>query len=163
VLFPNGIKAETLGADLEANATLVGIVPDIEMEMRLKKLDESISFCNSNILKIFRTLNIQKFDAKMIEEILRRTPPGRKKVIAELLVKLKGLIVYRDHSMKSHKALQSEIDQAYHKADITVRQTAHADVQIKIGQHSVTLQEDQNQITFFLSDDRVQWQKIEKA
>jgi len=163
VLCANGVEVDVLGGGQETNTTLVGIVPDIEMEMRLKKLDESIRFCQSNILKIFRTLNIQTFNAKMIEEILRRTPPGRKKVIAELLVKLKGLIVYRDDSLKSHKALQSEIDRAYHEAEIAVRQTVHANVQVKIGQHSVTLQEDQNQIAFFLSDESVQWRKTDKV
>lgn len=162
VLCANGVEVDTLGSEQGNGSTVVGIAPNMEMEMQLKKMDESINFCNSNILKIFRTLNIQTLNAKMIEDILRRTPPGRKKVIAELLVKLKGLIVYRDDSVKNYKALQAEIDGAFRKADITVRQKAHADVQVKIGQRSLTVQQDQTQVAFFLSDEGVQHRNFGK-
>ena len=160
-LCTKGIEAGCVMADASATGTRLGIAPDIETELRLKKLDESINFCNSNILKIFRTLNIQTLNAKLIEDILRRTPPGRKKVIAELLVKLKGLIVYRDESMGSHKALQAEIDKAFQEAEITVHKTAQADVQIKIGHRSLILKEDKEHVSFFLTEDGIQSRKAD--
>ncbi|MBT4140059.1 MAG: DUF342 domain-containing protein [Candidatus Latescibacteria bacterium] len=161
VLAGLGIEAEQLGSGDESNTTLVGVVPSIELEARLKKLDESIDFCNTNILKIFRTLNIQALNPQLIEGILRRTPPGRKKAIADLLVKLKGLIVYRDESLSGHKAVQAEIDEAFAAAEIKVRKTAHADVQVKIGSRSLMLQQDEGRVTFSVSDDGIQCRKTD--
>lgn len=163
VLCAKGIEVDQLGAGDELDTTLVGVAPSIEMEARLKKLDESINFCNSNILKIFRTLNIQALNAQLIEDILRRTPPGRKKAIAELLVKLKGLIVYRDESLSGHKTLQAEIDETFAAVEIKVRKKAHTNVQVKFGHHSKTLQKDEEQVIFSLSGEGIQSQKINDA
>lgn len=150
-----GIEADQIGGEGEGSMTIVGISADLESETRLKKFEESINFCNSNILKIFRTLNIQTLNSQLIEDILRRTPPGRKKAIAELLVKLKELIVYRDESMSGHKALKEQVDDALKSATITVRDMAHVNAQIKIGQRSLTLKQPQTKVSFYLSDEGV--------
>lgn len=155
VLCANGIEVNEVGGDAQYPNTLVGIAPNIESETRMKKLEERIKFCDTNILKIFRTLNIQSLNAQLIEDILRRTPPGRKKAIAELMVKLKELLVYRDESRKGQEVLQKEIESALMKADIQVHKTARTDVQVRIGQHSLTLQKDQTHVAFHYAEEGV--------
>jgi hypothetical protein len=123
----------------------------------MKKVDERLEFCNSNILRMFRSLNIQHLDRSMIEVLVRRTPPGRKKAVMVVLKKLEDLVGYRDEKMKQKKVLEFRRDQILQKAEIKVSGTIHADTQIRIGEDALQIAQDMGQTTFFHSADGVAW------
>ncbi len=158
-----GLEAEIVGSP-SAHHTTIGIGPDMEIEAQLTKLGKSIDFCNSNILRIFRTMNIQDLDPALIEDLIRRTPAGQKKNIVGLLKKLKELVAYRDQSFKNQQRLKTQLTRTLEKAEIKVNQKAYADVQIRIGDSSQTIPEDLERPVFFLSPDGVSWrQSVEDA
>lgn len=93
----------------------------------------------------------------MIEVLIRRTPPGRKKAIMVLLKKLEDLVGYRDENMKQKKVLEIRRDQILRKAEIKVSGTIYADTQIRIGNDALQIVQDVGQTTFFQSADGVAW------
>ena len=159
VYSTKGIKAEVIGS-ANGQHTLVGIAGDMEVDVKIKKIKKNLELCEAHIMRIFRSLNINNLDRDLIEEIMRRTPPGRKKAIAELLVKLKELVAYQQGLLKQQKGLTQQAEETLQKAEIQVSQTAHADTQIRIGECLRTFPEDLQNVVFYLASDAVGWRTV---
>jgi uncharacterized protein (DUF342 family) len=93
IFASTGIQAETVGSP-SSHKTVVGIAMDLSVEAKRKKVTESIDFCNSNLLRIFRTLGVKSFEADQVRTLLKKTPPWRQKATVELLMKTKDLVAY---------------------------------------------------------------------
>ncbi|MCZ6634528.1 MAG: FapA family protein [bacterium] len=156
VIATTGLQAEVIGSP-SSHQTQVGIGQDLDVEVRMKKVDGRLDFCNSNILRMFRSLNIQNLDRSVIEVLIRRTPPGRKKSITRLLKNLQDLVGYRDENRKQKKILEVQRDQILRKAEIKVSGTIYADTQICIDNDALQIAQDMGQTTFFQSADGISW------
>ena len=150
------LEAETVGAS-DGPHTLVGIGLDIEIEARVKKREARADFCNTNILRIFRTLNVRSLDPEILEAVLQRTPLSRRQAIVGLLSKLRELVAHREAAVKSQQELRGQSTQILQTAEIRVHRMAHADVQVRIGDHIRTIAQDLEQPVFYLCPEGVTW------
>ena len=154
VIATKGIEAENVGSHGEH--TVIGIGPDLETKGQMNKVGRGIAFCETNILRIFRTLGIQSLDPKEVQVLLGKTPPWRKKPIVNLLMKLKELVSYKEKLMKNQENLQKKIDLALKDTEIKVNEIAHEDVEIRIGEITRAITQELERPVFFLTDD-IEW------
>ena len=154
VIATKGIEAENVGSHGEH--TVIGIGPDLETKGQMNKVGRGIAFCETNILRIFRTLGIQSLDPKEVQVLLGKTPPWRKKPIVNLLMKLKELVSYKEKLMKNQENLQKKIDLALKDTEIKVNEIAHEDVEIRIGEITRAITQELERSVFFLTDD-IEW------
>ncbi len=107
------------------------------------------------MLRIFRTLGISEIDATQFKRLIESSPPHKRKPIMELLNQLKALVVTRSESLNQKKALHSEQEQAYEKVEIRVEEGIDADVQIRIGDKTLTLTEAMSGAVFRREGDKI--------
>jgi uncharacterized protein (DUF342 family) len=157
VYAAEGVGAREIGTSDGGGDTLVGIHLDMEIEARIKKLSDTCAFCQNNILRIFRTLNIQSIDPVMLKNILEKTPPGKKRLIADLLLKLRELVVHQDKAEKQKKVLMDQGARILEKAEIKADHKIHAGVQIRIGNYTHALKESLNHPVFFATMTGINW------
>ena len=154
VVATQGIEAENVGSPGEH--TVIGIGPDLETKGQANKVRKGIAFCETNILRIFRTLGIQSLDPKEVQVLLGKTPPWRKKPIVTLLMKLKELVAYKEKLLKSQENLKMKIDLALKETEIKINEIAYKDVEIRFGQITRAITQDLERPVFFLTDD-IEW------
>jgi hypothetical protein len=151
-----GIEARTIGYP-SGSPTVVGISPDLQAQSRLKKAQESLQFCENNIMRIFRTLGVSSADSRQISALLRRTPPWRRRPIVELLQRLKQLVAHREEASGKVRLLQAEAQRALGGARIRVYETIHRGTVVKLGAAQRTLSEQLDHVVVSLSGNDVSW------
>ena len=139
-----------------ASGTLVGISSDPEKSARLIKLDEAISFCETNILRLLRSIGLQTMDAQRIKTIMRQTSPPKQKVIIEIVKKLYDLIEARDKSVAERESIDNQLDQALDKSKICIEHTLYSGVEVEMGRGVLVTKEDANAITLYKTPDGIQ-------
>jgi len=150
----SGIQAEIVGSP-SSNKTIVGIATDLGLEAKRRKVTENIEFCDTNLLRIFRTLGVQSFEASQIKTLLKKTPPWRQKSTVELLMKTKDLVAYKEQLCTTEKGLLGTLQESIRDATVIVNQKAFSDVQIKIGASSKILTEDVGTMEFIQQDEEI--------
>ena len=136
-----------------ASGTTIGISPDPEKSARIAKLDKAIGFCESNILRLLRTMGLQTVDAQRIKAVLRQTPAAKQKIIVEIVKKLYELVETRDNSAAERESLDKELDQDLDKGEISIEGTLYAGVHTEMGKNSLTSKEDTKAITLYTTPD----------
>ena len=153
IIASGGIVARRI--DSARAPTTLAVGPDPGISERLQKADQAVEFCRNNMLCIFRTLGISEIDATQFKRLIESSPPHKRKPIMELLNQLKALVVTRSESLNQKKALHSEQEQAYEKVEIRVEEGIDADVQIRIGDKTLTLTEAMSGAVFRREGDKI--------
>ena len=161
VFATKGIKTRRIGSE-STGGTLVGIGADPQVSAQVHKLDKSLKFCQSNIVRIFRTLGIKDIDAADFREIIQKAPVGKRKAIMELLQKLKQLVKTREQSTKTRNQLERKITELVDKAEIYVTDKAFADARVSIGNDTLTLDQDLENVVFSTGPGGIGWKDIEQ-
>lgn len=151
------LTADVVGSATSAG-TVVGIASDITVEARLKKATDQVEFCDANILRMFRTLGIQSLDAKVVEALLKRTPPWRKQPVVQLIMKLRELVTFREDALKQMEAIQDEKNGLLDQAEVVIGNRIYADSVVDIGFNKMKLTEDVENAVFSLAGNGVVWE-----
>ena len=142
------IRCRIIGSP-STSGTIIGISPDPEKNAHIAKLNKAIGFCESNILRLLRTMGLQTVDAGRIKAILRQTPTARQQVMVEIVKKLYDLVETRDKSVAEREDLERQIDQALEKGEVFVEGTLHTGVEFIMGKNSFNTNEDIKGVTLF--------------
>lgn len=153
VMAGGTLEAEIAGS-ASGQATTIGITTDLALEAQIKKVGKTAEFCETNVLKMLRTLDIQSLDKEEVQKLLTQTPLWRQKPIVDLIVKLKDLIEYREQTMNSFENLTAERAANMEHAEIRINNKAYADMKVTIGEAQRILTEDLEQPLFELSSER---------
>ncbi len=142
------------------SGTLIGISPDPEKSAQAEKLDKAINFCESNIVRLLRSMGLQTVDASRIKTILRQTPPTKQKVMLEIVRKLYELVETREKSITRRKDLEETLNRVLDQAEISIDDMLFAGVQISMGKSFLTTKQDDKGVTLFKTSDGIQIRPI---
>ena len=156
VIATGGIEAKLIGST-STDRTLIGTGANPEDAVRMKKLREAIGFCDTSILRLMRTLGLEKMDASRIREAIDRAPAARKEFLIDAVKKLKELSDSKEKSEKTLDELQVKVEQELGKAKIEVSDKVFADVHVQMGESMVTVSEDISQPLFRMTDEGIRY------
>ncbi len=156
VIATGGIEAKLIGST-STDRTLVGTGANPEDAARMKKLREAIGFCDTNILRLMRTLGLEKMDVSRIREAIERAPAARKQFLVDAVKKLKELADSKEKSEKTLDELQVKVEQELGEALIKVSEKVFADVHVQMGEDRVTVSENISQPLFRMTDEGIRY------
>ena len=154
VIATNGIESKLIGS-ASADRTLVGIGANPEDAARLGKLRKAIELCDSNIVRLMRTLGLQSVDADRIKEMIQKAAPARRQFLIDAVKKLNELVAAREKSWKMQQELRDEVAEILGKAQIKATGKVFADVDIQMGESAVTVSEDIERPLFLMTPDGI--------
>ena len=161
-----GIEARLIGSSA-TGGTLVGIGPTPATVARLNKLGQGIDYCDTNILRMLRTLGLQTvdaqtLDAEKIKEIVRRAPKARKQYVVEIVKKLNELVQTREKALKMQQDLEEQVAQGLKEVYVKATEKAFSDITIRIGNDTSTISEDLSQPLFFKTSKGIRWRPLQE-
>ena len=71
----SGSRIEARQISRRPASTRLMIGPDPGIAARMKKVDEGLQLCRSNMMRVFRTLGVQEVDATHFKQLIERSPP----------------------------------------------------------------------------------------
>ena len=154
VFGTNGIEAKLLGSD-GTDQTIVGVGANPEDSAKLRKLKEVIGFCDTNILRLMRTLGLRSMDAAQIKSMLQQAVPAKRKFLIEAVEKLNHLVATKQDTEKSRDELQGQISVALGKAQIKASGRVYPDVQIHMGENKVVTSDKIEQPLFLMTEEGI--------
>ncbi len=140
-----------IGGSQSTSTTIIGINPDPANSARIAKLDKAIAFCESNIVRLLRTMGLQTVDAARIKAAMNQAPVSKKKVMVEIIKKIYELVEARDISANERAALEQQQSQLLDKGEITIKGTLYSGIRIVMGKNSHSLTKDYQDLTFYNS------------
>ncbi|MBU4262527.1 MAG: FapA family protein [Proteobacteria bacterium] len=149
-----GIRLSTIGSPGKPG-TVVALRTDPEIVAGLKKLEEQLLSCTSNITKISRSLPFDSFDAGQIKAALARIPAAKRDGLVLLLTNLNKLIKHRKTLSETMEQLRSRIDLSLHNARIEVIQEIFQGSEIHIGGQHFIIPQDMGPSLFKLHDGKI--------
>jgi uncharacterized protein (DUF342 family) len=144
-----GIEAHMVGS-ASTNTTLVGIGPDPEIAARLLKLDKGIEHCLTQIMRIFRTLDLNEIEADQFKALIDRTPVPKRPMVMKVLRQLKDLGATRDKAKSNRKKLEEQSATTIESAKIKIFDQVFTDVKITMGEKSLRVGRDLQNVVFSL-------------
>lgn len=150
------IQARLAGAAM-SDQTIIGIVSDMETQARIEKLKKGIDFCNTEILRMFRTLKIKEFNEEEVRKVLERTQSAQREHVSGILRKLQKLIQLRAEGIEQQQVLEEKQAEKLTEAEIVITGQIRSDVQIRFGEQTQMITKNLTSPTFSFENDEIKW------
>lgn len=121
------------------SGTLISISADPKVSAQINKINEQVDFCDSNSMRLLRTLGLEEANSAQIKVVLRNTAPGKKRIVREVVKKLYDLLEIREKSFNQREELKKMLDSSLENAEIVVTGKAFAGVRLVMGNSEDTL------------------------
>ncbi len=155
VISSRSITAGRIGTST-GESTVVEIALELKLASRLKKMRSSVDFCNTNILRIFRTLGLGQLNPVEVRDLVQRTPPSKREHIQDMLEKLTSLVETRKKSLRLQKELEEQSAEFIERGHIEVSDQVFAGSQIRMGDEVLEIPQDLEASEFIFSGDGIQ-------
>ena len=153
------IEARHLGSS-STDQTVVGICLDPQISAKMRRFRETIDACNGHILRILRTLGLQKVDAGQIKELIRKTPKSRRKPVVEMVEKLNELLMSRREPLRMFEELEKQNAQGFEKCRVKVTEKVFANVEVVIGEQSNLVADDLGASVFYRTSEGIRYRPL---
>jgi uncharacterized protein (DUF342 family) len=153
------IGARLLGST-STDQTTVGICLDPQTSAKMRRFRETIDACNGHILRILRTLGLQKVDASQIKELIRKTPQPRRKPVVEMVEKLNELLMSRREPLRMFKELEKQNAEGFDECCVKVTEKIFANVEIVIGEQSDLVADDLGASLFYSTPEGIRYRPL---
>lgn len=157
VIASRGVRVRTVGSDM-AEHTEVGVGRDLETEAKLERIRRGKTYCETNILRILRTLGTKRADAATVKRLLAGATPERRKELIEHLRKMRELMSRQEQAIQKESDLGVEIDQILADARIVITKKLIPDVLIVLGPERLRVSEELEAPTFRQSSGGIVWE-----
>lgn len=154
VCATSGIDAPTVGSPSVRN-TIVALQSDPVSLGKQQQLGKDIEYCDENIAKMLRTLQLSTFDPQLIKAMLASAVPKQKEMILKILKTLQKFIKHRTETINNKKQLELYIEQSLKKAKIRVAAEFFEGNQVEIGKFKFVAREDMGPSVFQLQEDKI--------
>ena len=131
------VSAKTIGSPT-TDRTIVGVGPNPEETAKLDKVMQVIQDCEMTSLRLIRTLGLQSVEMAKIEALIQAAGPNRKKLLVDVVKKLRELTAVRLQSESQLEELKIKLADTLKSSVIEFSKTMFKDVQVKMGDHSVS-------------------------
>ena len=153
------IEARHLGST-STDQTLVGISLDPQTSAKMRRFRETIDACNGHILRILRTLGLQKVDSGQIKDLIRRTPKSRRKPVIDMVEKLNELLMSRREPLRMFQELEKQNAQGFEKRRVKVTEKVFANVEIVIGEQNNLVADDLGASVFYSTAEGIRYRPL---
>jgi uncharacterized protein len=155
VLAASHIACQVVGSPTTSGTRMgIGLAP--ELRARLAKVDKTTEFCDSNTIRLLRTLGLQTVDAQRLKAIVRQAPATKKQVLSEVIKKLYDLLDIREKAIAEKEKLQKALEATLADAEIDVARTLYAGVQLVMGDSELAIRSDRDGSRFRLQPTGIQ-------
>ncbi len=141
VIATGGVEVANVGST-RADVTRLGIAEDPKIAAQIKKVQQALDFCTTNIQRIFRTLGTSEIDVVALKKSIENSPPHKREPLMQLLSQLKGLSQTRQKSLRMKSDLDAQQSRLLEGSEIKVAGTTSAGVEIRFGNDSVTTKDE---------------------
>lgn len=135
--------------------TEIGIASDMEIEAQLSKLKEAVTFCQTQMLRRFRTLGIRSLEEGEVKRLLNRTSALKRQHVVGVLKHLQDLVERREEAVGQQQELQEKQETLYEEAEVVVRGALTPDVLVRFGEHTTLINDELLGAQFRLEDDEI--------
>ena len=105
----------------------------------------------------------QEVDATHFKELIERSPPEKRKPMMKLLSRLKSLVETRTQSLRRKQELTKLQSAKYDNTQIHITGRVDSDVEVRIGDASITLTNAMDGVVFAHLDDKIVMQGAESS
>lgn len=131
-----GLEAISVGSEAGIQ-TQIGVLSSPEVEAQARHLVQGIGVCQSNILRILRTLGLRDIDATALDRLIQRTPLSAREEVRTMLNKLKQWVAAKEKALAVQQRLQQERDRNLHNMEIRVPGRVFPSVRVRLGDQAL--------------------------
>jgi len=154
VCATTGIDVPTVGSSTVRN-TIVSLQADPVIIGKKQKMAKDIDYCDQNISKMLRTLQVKRFDPVAIKSMLDKAPPEKKQMMVKILKTLQKFIKHRAETIEKKEQVKAYIEQCLKKATIRVASEFYEGNTVEIGKFKYVAQDDMKSSVFQLQNDMI--------
>jgi uncharacterized protein (DUF342 family) len=136
IFAAKGIETHSLGSDY-AKSTQVVVGIDHETIEHLDKIQKGITFCETSLMKVIRTLGIGHLSPEGIKQLLTRIPEARRETIITLLREASKLKKTQETLLVERKKVEERMEESVRGVIVQVHQAVFQGVEIRIGRASL--------------------------
>ena len=114
-------------------ATTIAFDADPESARKMEKLEQGIRFCDQNITKMMRTLELDSFEPNAIKATLDKVPAAKKELFIKIMGKMNELVKHKRKSIEEHESLTAKINANLHRAKLQVKKKLYTGSEIRFG------------------------------
>jgi uncharacterized protein len=148
------IDVWTVGS-ASTDRTTIGIVASPDLEAHGHKLSKVVDSCDEFIVRAFRTLGLKTIDVAEMKQLIENTPREERTPIMNILRQIKKVTATRVASLQKQSELERETSTSLQGGEIHVHDTAFADVEIRLGDRRLKLDQDLEKPVFCLTGDDI--------
>ena len=154
VCASQGIELSTVGSPTNKN-TIVSIQADPVLLGKQQKLNKDREFCDTNIAKMLRTLDLKTLDPELIKAMLVKLPVEQREMVVKVIVTLNKFIKHRSETTAKRKQLGAYIEQCLKRAKIRVSSEFFEGNEVEIGEMRFVATNDIGPSIFQWREDRI--------
>ena len=156
-----GVVARSIGSPYNTNTRLVAGI-DPEFVTRADQIRANIQACEEKQRKIMKGIGIESMDLEIIKQkIARSRDPKEKKKILVSLKRIAKVAELEQNLQKELAEIAENQRQLSFRTSVNVQNELFAGVELRIGEQTLVLQDDENKVSFRLvqEDDELEIQK----
>lgn len=148
VFAAKSVEVGSIGSTAQTK-TIVGCQPDVQTAVQMAKVRRSIEYCNKDIKRIVRTLGARSLAPDVIERMIRRALPSKKRSVRELLQKLKRVLAARTEQLVQLSKIEKHANEQLNDAMVEVGEKIFSGTEVHFGEEVVQIDEDLNAFCYY--------------
>lgn len=133
LLAVEGIRVASAGSTFGSQTRLIAGVDPRDIE-RLQKIKAGVAFCDTNSVRILRTLRVTALTPESLRQAIQSAPPSKRGVYMLLVSKLQELARHRRKFLEEQEQIQQRQAELLHRALVRVDGIAYPGVRVEIGE-----------------------------
>jgi len=129
------LEARRVGSG-STDRTVVGVRPKPELNAKIDRAREAVTYCETNALRILRTLGLEAPSARGIRQLLDRAAPGRRAQLTLLVRQLDELLKNKERAGEELQRATAEMDAVLGAARIVASEAVMPHVELRMGVYS---------------------------
>ncbi|OGG50697.1 MAG: hypothetical protein A3F84_09720 [Candidatus Handelsmanbacteria bacterium RIFCSPLOWO2_12_FULL_64_10] len=133
LLAVEGIRVASAGSTFGSQTRLIAGVDPRDIE-RLQKIKAGVSFCDTNSVRILRTLRVTALTPESLRQAIQNAPPSKRGVFLLLVSKLQELARHRRKFLEEQEQTRQRQVELLRQALVRVDGIAFPGVRVEIGE-----------------------------
>ena len=136
--------------------TVVGIRGSPQDEKKLQELRKVIKQCDQTVLRILRSLGIDKVTMPVLKRCVARTPPNKRAEVAGLIKKIQAVVKKRQEVSEEQLELSRKIAADLKESTIAVKMETFSDVIVQVGEEVHHVEKDVLNQVFYWGEEGIE-------
>jgi uncharacterized protein (DUF342 family) len=140
------IEAETTGSPSNVLTTLI-VEPAPHKLAKLKQLKKQIAECETNILRMMRTLNLEAVESDAVKRLLQDADPRQRELYVKILNQLNLLVKQQQIKLADKKKLREVLWRDVDQMSVQVNRAFYGNTKVRIARKEMLNRQDKGRTT----------------